>query len=341
MNSSTFRNPHGLPNSEQTSTARDFVKLAIALQERFPTYYKYFSARSFTYKGVRHRNHNRLLGSVQGVDGIKTGYTRASGFNLVSNVRRDGRHIVAVVMGGRTASSRDAHMRELISKYLPAAKRGSGGDLLVAEAPAGAGSTPAVEVQMPRPRPGAAATVLAYAGNTSPRDVVAAAMELPAAASPPVPHTERTSDPIAERISGATEIAELAYVQSSRTGGRDAIARLTAMAKLRAGGQSTAAAQEIVAAPRSSAAEDRSAASGWHIQIGAVPTRDGANELIQEARASIGAALASLEPLTQPVEKDGTTLYRARFAGLSDKEAARALCAKLESKSFSCLAVQN
>ncbi len=124
MTKTKFRNPNGLPDSEQVTTAHDLVRLGEALQDRFPTYYKYFGKPSFTYRGVRHRNHNHLLGKVAGVDGIKTGYTRASGFNLVTNVERDGRHIIAVVMGGKSASSRDAHMRELIAKYLPKAKRG-------------------------------------------------------------------------------------------------------------------------------------------------------------------------------------------------------------------------
>jgi D-alanyl-D-alanine carboxypeptidase len=123
MNQSTFRNPNGLPNSSQFTSARDMAKLGAALQDRFPQYYKFFSARSFTWKGKKLRNHNRLLGSVAGVDGIKTGYTRASGFNLVSNVRRDGRHIIAVVMGGKTGASRDAHMRDLIAKHLPPPER--------------------------------------------------------------------------------------------------------------------------------------------------------------------------------------------------------------------------
>src|SRR5687768_12284144 len=125
MRNSTFRNPHGLPDSGQVTTARDMARLGAALQDRFPTYYRYFGVKTFTYAGKRYRNHNRLLGSVAGVDGIKTGYTKASGFNLVSNVERDGRHIIAVVMGGKTGASRDAHMRQLIAEHLPRAKRGS------------------------------------------------------------------------------------------------------------------------------------------------------------------------------------------------------------------------
>lgn len=124
MRSTTFRNASGLPNSEQRTTAHDMVLMGRAIQERFPRRYEIFSTQTFRYGGRTYRNHNRLLGSVRGVDGIKTGYTRASGFNLLSNVRADGRHIVAVVMGGRTGASRNAHMRELIATHLPRATTG-------------------------------------------------------------------------------------------------------------------------------------------------------------------------------------------------------------------------
>ncbi|TYC64204.1 D-alanyl-D-alanine carboxypeptidase [Rhodobacterales bacterium] len=124
MSKTTFRNPHGLPNSAQRTTARDMATLGRAIQEHFPKYYKYFSTRSFKYKGRTYGNHNKLLGRVKGVDGIKTGYTRASGFNLVSSVNTGGRQIVAVVMGGRSGASRNAQMRKLIKAYLPKASRG-------------------------------------------------------------------------------------------------------------------------------------------------------------------------------------------------------------------------
>jgi len=116
MTRSTFRNASGLPNRGQKSTARDMVRLAKALMEDFPQYYHYFSATSFSYKGRSYRNHNRLLKSYDGTDGIKTGYTRASGFNLVSSVERDGRRLIAVVLGGKTAKSRDQHMAKLLDR---------------------------------------------------------------------------------------------------------------------------------------------------------------------------------------------------------------------------------
>jgi D-alanyl-D-alanine carboxypeptidase len=118
MRNTTYRNANGLPNDEQITTARDQALLGIAIQERFPKYYRYFSLPSFVYRGNAMRNHNHLLGQVEGVDGIKTGYTRDSGFNLVTSVRRGARHIVAVVLGGRSASSRDARMRDLIDTHI-------------------------------------------------------------------------------------------------------------------------------------------------------------------------------------------------------------------------------
>lgn len=118
MSNTVYRNANGLPNDEQITTARDQALLGIAIQQRFPKYYRYFSLANFVYRGQNMRNHNHLLGRVEGVDGIKTGYTNASGFNLVTSVKRGARHIVAVVLGGRSAGSRDARMRSLIEETI-------------------------------------------------------------------------------------------------------------------------------------------------------------------------------------------------------------------------------
>ena len=118
MTKTIYRNASGLPNDEQITTARDQATLGRAIQDRFPRYYRYFATSTFVYRGNAIRNHNRLLGNVEGVDGIKTGYTRASGFNLVSSMRRGNRHIVGVVLGGRSGGSRDATMRSLLAENL-------------------------------------------------------------------------------------------------------------------------------------------------------------------------------------------------------------------------------
>jgi D-alanyl-D-alanine carboxypeptidase len=118
MTSTTYVNSSGLPAEEQLTTARDQAILGRAIQHRFPRYYQYFATPSFRYRGREMRNHNGLLGRVQGVDGIKTGYTDLSGYNLVSSVRRDARHIVAVVLGGTSNAARDARMRQLIEDHV-------------------------------------------------------------------------------------------------------------------------------------------------------------------------------------------------------------------------------
>ena len=118
MSRTVYRNASGLPDDDQVTTARDQSMLGRAIQDRFPRYYRYFSTTAFYYHGHSIANHNHLLGSVEGVDGIKTGYTRSSGFNLVTSMHRDNRHLVGVVMGGRSGGSRDAIMRSLLAENL-------------------------------------------------------------------------------------------------------------------------------------------------------------------------------------------------------------------------------
>ena len=113
----TFRNASGLPNRQQTTTAKDMAILSKRVMEDYPQYAKFFKTRYFRYKGRRYRNHNSLLFNYAGTEGIKTGYTRASGFNLTTSVRKGNKHIIAVVMGGKTGRRRDAHMRALLNRY--------------------------------------------------------------------------------------------------------------------------------------------------------------------------------------------------------------------------------
>lgn len=117
MKNTTFRNASGLPNGEQLTTARDMAILAIHVMRDYPEYYGFFKTRYFTYKGRKYRNHNRLLFGYKGTDGIKTGYTRASGFNLTASVQRGDKHLVGVVLGGTTGARRDAAMRSLLDKH--------------------------------------------------------------------------------------------------------------------------------------------------------------------------------------------------------------------------------
>lgn len=137
MSSTTFRNASGLPNPSQKTTARDMVTLGIRLQDDFPQHYRLFSTASFTLGGKTYKTHNTLMRGFPGMDGIKTGYTRASGFNLVSSVHAEGKHIVGAVFGGKTAATRNALMRSLLYTSLAKAstdKTRTDGPQLVAKA---------------------------------------------------------------------------------------------------------------------------------------------------------------------------------------------------------------
>jgi D-alanyl-D-alanine carboxypeptidase len=114
MSSTVYRNASGLPNREQVTTARDLARLAFALMRDFPHYYAVFSVQSYPYRGRILENHNRMLLSYEGADGLKTGYTVASGFNLVMSAMRDNRRLIGVVMGGDSAGQRDRMMADLM-----------------------------------------------------------------------------------------------------------------------------------------------------------------------------------------------------------------------------------
>ena len=116
MANTNFRNASGLPDKGQKTTARDLATLAVALMRDFPQHYHYFSITSFVYNGKTYKTHNRLMLNYAGADGLKTGYIRASGFNLATSAVRDGRRLVAIVLGGKSAASRDAHMADLLDR---------------------------------------------------------------------------------------------------------------------------------------------------------------------------------------------------------------------------------
>jgi len=126
MKKTTFKNPHGLPNSGQVSTAYDMAILGVALRRDFPQYYHYFSTTQFTYRKKTYKSHNRVLKDYAHVDGIKTGYIRASGFNLVTSAKQDGYNIVATVMGGASSKARDGFMKETLNRTFASLKKKRG-----------------------------------------------------------------------------------------------------------------------------------------------------------------------------------------------------------------------
>ena len=157
MSRTTFRNASGLPNPAQVTTARDMATLSLRVQRDFPQYYPYFRTMSFKYGKRVIRTHNRLLGRFAGTDGIKTGYIRASGFNLTTSAQRGDKRIIGVVMGASSGAARNNYMIAMLGKAFPQCKEGR----MLASAVQGAGP--------------ASATALAAVGPAKSLPVLAAA----------------------------------------------------------------------------------------------------------------------------------------------------------------------
>ena len=341
MSHTTYVNASGLPDDEQVTTARDQALLGRAIEDRFPRYYRYFSTPSFVYRGEAMRNHNHLLGAVGGVDGIKTGYTRDSGFNLVTSVHRDGRYIIAVVLGGRSAGQRDAHMRELISDHIrEAALRRTNPAIAEKDEP------------FPEPQPAA----IAKAPLSSHAEAVATAKAGTSAASndPMQPVLVKTITYRTAPVQTASLAPMPALVPGSPRSTQPAAAPQPVLqpgptAETPATGASTEGdAAEPNEPPASGVAKAEPAPipahpvahGGWVIQIGAFEDENEAKQRLSAAQVRAHNALAKAEPFTERVQKGDKTFYRARFAGF-DRATADAACRQLKRSDIVCMAVKD
>jgi len=365
MSRTAYVNASGLPDDDQITTARDQALLGRAIQDRFPRYYKYFSLPAFVYHGVAIRNHDHLLGSVEGVDGIKTGFTRASGFNLVTSVHRDGRYVVAVVLGGRSGFQRDAHMRDLISAHIKEASLQRTAPAIAEQAaprdePQPAAVTKGSTVSRADPAPTATVTARAAAGandqiqpllvktvsyriapvQPAPLSPMPALVAAPApqpeaprivVASadivPPVTIPALKSDPIKPEAP-KPDVAKTEVPKTEVT--------KTEVATIAPASPEPAKAEPAKAEPP---AQVR-ARGGWLIQIGAYPGEDEAKQHLSAARSKVRDKLSAADPFTERVLKGDKALYRARFAGF-DKATADATCKQLKRNDFDCITVKN
>jgi D-alanyl-D-alanine carboxypeptidase len=183
MTRTVYRNASGLPDDDQVTTARDQAILGRAIQDRFPRYYRYFSTSVFNFHGHSIENHNHLIGSVEGVDGIKTGYTRASGFNLVTSMHRGNRYLVGVVLGGRSGSSRDAIMRNLLADNLDKAATRRTVATITEHNPSNANADVAEDQARSRPTEGGQANGAMQLASAAPQEP-AEAPQAPRSAAP-------------------------------------------------------------------------------------------------------------------------------------------------------------
>lgn len=118
MKNTTFKNASGLPNRQQKTTARDMALLGAAMYHHFPEYYKLFATKKFTYNGKTYYTHNHLLKSFEGADGMKTGFTNAAGYNIITSAERNGHRVIAVTMGHNTIKQRDTKVASLMTQGL-------------------------------------------------------------------------------------------------------------------------------------------------------------------------------------------------------------------------------
>jgi D-alanyl-D-alanine carboxypeptidase len=363
MTKTVYKNASGLPDDEQVTTARDQAILGRAIQERFPIYYKYFQTRSFIFRGETIGNHNHLLGRVEGVDGIKTGFIRASGFNLVTSMRRDNRYVVAVVLGGASAATRDARMRQLLSEHFASASTKRTAPM-IAEASAPKSESRTVQRTAPPVAEASASSEkdgqrfdLASTSSTPVR------LDQPAAPlTPPAPRAgPGSNDPIRPvmvktlnvKASGAIQTASVVpmpFAGLPRTAEPQRVDAAPPAAKSETptapAGERPAAAASLVARATPPAAEPAAAGSkqparsGWVIQVGAYPDEDTAKQRLSSVKSKASKLLSAADPFTEPTVKGGTTYYRARFAGL-DKDQAENACKYLKRNDVDCMAIKN
>jgi D-alanyl-D-alanine carboxypeptidase len=376
MNSTLFRNANGLPDPKQRTTARDMATLSVALIRDFPQYYGYFKRTSFQYRGVNYSGHNKLLKTFAGYDGIKTGYIRASGFNLASSAQRDGRRLVVVVMGGTSPSMRDRRVADLLASGFRS-QRGTG-MLLAAKAPksgniATLAPTPtpaetAVEdviakiIAKPAQTP-AAASLAAASNHGTPNHSVpnfelagikgmapmlkpgtrTSVAELAAASEAPLPKLTGAAFQMQPMLKPGTTTPVIELAAAS---GEEALPRVTTTAFQMQPMLKPGTGPKVITLATASAPDAQATTVAWNadgdygIQVGAYSKYNAAQKAAQTATKSEAELLADARIIidTQKMN-NGSKVYRARVAGLSKRDAQTA-CSNLKAKRTDCLVLK-
>jgi D-alanyl-D-alanine carboxypeptidase len=311
MVNSNFRNSNGLPDPAQISTARDMAILCRALIHHFPQYYHYFSVREFTYNGIEHANHNHLMSRYEGMDGLKTGLTNASGFNLAASAIRNGRRLIGVVFGGTSAVQRDDYMADLLDEGF---RRSSNVAMTTAAPPPVPGHKPSELTG-----PGAAATVASLPSAPQPADPAPRVARKEAADAPsPAPTTGRGG--IKLNAQRPKTIAELATTGQGDIEGPDDI---KPAARPPASSQRVA----MLVTPKSArgkTAKVAPTAAGWSIQVGAYATKAATEAAIKQAIKKVPAILRNARVVVAALPQKHGTIYRGRLSGLEANDARKA-----------------
>lgn len=324
MEDTRFANASGLPDVKHATTARDMARLGEALMEDFPHYYAFFALRDFQWNGRTYNNHNGVLRLFEGADGLKTGYTRASGYNVVASAERDGTRLIAVVMGGPNSRARDLHAAELLDAAFDSIED----------------TRPAAPARSSAPDPGAPLAVAFVPPPGSP-SLRSAAFTAPAPAPEPAPN------PVAVMLRAAAEpdpASALTLAQgdadevtdtATETGQRgvqiiieDAPPAPVASANTR---PVTHPVTPPAPAPVPASAPAQALAGGWMIQVGAYSSSESAWDRVREIQASRAPGVDAFTPV---VEASGG-VWRARLTGAS-RSAADQVCVSLKASGQAC-----
>lgn len=305
MNSTRFTNASGWHDPAQVSSARDMALLARYVIYRYPQYYHYFGTKNFTFQGKNYHNHNRLMSEYAGMDGLKTGYVGASGFNLVASAKRGNKRLIGVVFGGRSTASRNAHMADLLDRGFTG--QGIPKDVLVADAKAASGNKAVASKVaslrqaplVPGRKPGATGMVLAQNNTT----------QNTAAMSPPV------NQQVNQAVSGVAA-APAAIATPAPAGTPIIVGSLSNDMMSEAAEQGDFDPSELVS--------DRP----WAIQIGAFASRVQTDKAIRAAIKALPTSLAEAQPVIVPLKTAEGWVFRGRLSGYT-KEQAQSACARL------------
>ena len=354
-----YADASGLPNPAQITTARDVAILGRAIQESFPQYYHYFSTRHYVWHGFHMHNHNHMLNYVKGMDGIKTGFTTASGFNLLTSVRRNGRHIISVVLGGTSWRGRDKIMAGLINANLEHAGTVRTAALI---RDSGLARHEVAENDENRPKPQPMATRTSRSAERDQHHDIAAPRLVIAAVDPsiarlsvhkvrPVYFTVKSSRTVRVPVDDHA-VATIPVVshngETPRWNGKQSAEAAPAALGWQVGpaghavGSDDAAPHDQAATSAPKLAHPKIAANGtdWMIQIGATDTADHANALLERARSHARQVLSGATTMTIKVAGGHGSFYRARFTGLQ-MASAEAACKNLKRSGFACFATRN
>jgi len=304
MTQTRYVNANGLPDSRQLTSARDLSILARAVMRDFPQYYRYFGFHDWSYQGRQYRNTNGLLATGQGYDGMKTGYTNASGYNLAASAVRDGKRLITIVLGGRSTASRNAHVAELMDTGFELERlRDRGQPIQVAQAfyeQRGFGVSTDNST---------APVVYASADNDGDEDEVTA-VAYTAAPAPPPALAARMAEPVVQ-----AELAPAPDLTATLNGARPS--------------------RRAAATPPPRATPARPAAGRWSVQVGAFRDETVASDWLIEVNRRFRSQFTTAERSVQTA----AGWYRSRFTGLTE-DGAQAACAALAERRVTCMVVR-